>query len=1495
MTTRSTASSSRTTVYIPREDQDVYLYSLRIAVLDHVISSSSSSSSNTASASGSTSTTKLVRSNTTTTASSLARPSLRHSVTNSIKPQDGWTNALLSLADTFKDPSSSSSGLRDNKSSRFPKEFVKVLDNKMERVAKGADPKHQDQLLRQTIGAFYGTYAQSSFQKNLRENRQIEEVILMFVTTASAILKKRLGSEGEDWKRELNHQVGQFVGIIRDGLKSCSRVPGELVNRLDSYLKKLAEPPQNLPNSAPTTTTTPNHDRHLSVTSSISTSTSSAYPSYSPSLQSSASPAFNSPAPSSSNRNSALLDPSPTTTSVNLAEMPFVQALGKVFGKSESEVKRDVQNLKRICTEQAAFNDLKLMINTVAALSSSSTSNQASSSSSTSPPPPNSTPNDRSSASLRPPSNRNLSISPYPFDASDFESPEAFASWKKQETDEVQELLLEMTVRNPDLVKNGIKGGVLIAGSEETNGRMNRRSSRNPTPGERDSLVIVDSKGEQSYEPLTAEDHDEGQDGGPFEAEESRLTFLPPDPTFFFRRLYEVLLHHDYSLMSSLPPDEDVSLSILSPLHETFLLLVRKRWRVPVTLKAATFVGLVAGLYKGMGVPEECVGEALEEVERVEEKWRYWRWPLVDRQILFRALSLLFDTLLTRFFEIFQGLLQQPFSSLLPHLDSISTNPVFLGSIGSNLSATLRELETGMRKFVTMAWEEKVLEFEMGREEGESEVGAWIRVLAWVRDEVKGFDSCFPEKVCGQLDPPALFLSVAAPLFVDHLNNSRISNISASVELVQPRATGGVTDGELLELYHGVKELRDMFQAFCPEEPLEIDFSAWFEPYVRKWLAMTDTQTSEWVNRAIAKDAFEPEETATHSSSIVDLIESCKAPVEFILSLKWPDEFGHAKFLTGLSRTIAKSIEQYSNQLESMFIDEMFPRKPEEALDQDVARPSAWLTKAKMVVQGDKKVEPFEFKAASCIKLNNIQAARKLLDTLYNNLDADKVSRIVELNTPPPPPSAPPTQPRYLFTVKIVLCENLSPPSGNSRSKKLDPFLILSDPAGYRVAKTRTLYDTNDPRWDETLDVSVKGDLWLRATVYNRNLVDHHDHVGCAYIHLDPRKFSDFLAKDVWFRLEDQNRQPLDARLLLRISMEGEKDDIRFYFGRAFRSLKRAEGDMMSPFVRHYISHSNLKSLLNTSRYNLPDLDRVRGNLDKGVRNLNAYVRDALASSTNSATGTLMIPPVHDPNAPSTVTLERLEQKKKGKGPLTDIEIENAIGDLLDYFEVTFATLKESLTPDAWHLVSLRLWKEILTTIEGLLVPPLSDRPTEMRPLSEKEVDVVYKWLGFLVNFFHGGGEGVPLEDLRNAKYLELIEARMYYEWSPDDLMRASVETMQRHFLTKSDSILSRSKSVYSQRNLGTIRARKIEKKQQATSSGEMILRILRMYPGTTDFLSTQLSTMQRLSVEQAQRQQLKSQRGSLQRSSGGGGGVNRLGRSSKAFGAQQLSTILDR
>jgi hypothetical protein len=183
----------------------------------------------------------------------------------------------------------------------------------------------------------------------------------------------------------------------------------------------------------------------------------------------------------------------------------------------------------------------------------------------------------------------------------------------------------------------------------------------------------------------------------------------------------------------------------------------------------------------------------------------------------------------------------------------------------------------------------------------------------------------------------------------------------------------------------------------------------------------------------------------------------------------------------------------------------------------------------------------------------------------------------------------------------------------------------------------------------------------------------------------------------------------------------------------------------MSPFVRHYISQTTLKALVKTS-YNFDiDLDKVRGDLGQIGGKLNAYVRDAISGPSH------VIPPVEGYGQPPP--LPDKAEKKKGRGPLTDLEIEDAIGDLFDYFNVTFGTLKENLSQNgelawcfsgfsranllmfccfvpAWDLVIARLWKDILTTIEGLIVPPLSDRPTEVKLLSEKEVDIVFKWLG---------------------------------------------------------------------------------------------------------------------------------------------------------------------
>ena len=180
---------------------------------------------------------------------------------------------------------------------------------------------------------------------------------------------------------------------------------------------------------------------------------------------------------------------------------------------------------------------------------------------------------------------------------------------------------------------------------------------------------------------------------------------------------------------------------------------------------------------------------------------------------------------------------------------------------------------------------------------------------------------------------------------------------------------------------------------------------------------------------------------------------------------------------------------------------------------------------------------------------------------MYTAVDADRVATLTRSRPPALPTkgsSAPADITRNLFTIKVILGEGLANSDGVSR---VDPFVTLSDERGLRVAKTRTLYETTEPRWAETFDVSVQGKMWIAATVWDRNLVDEHELLGRTYLALDPNVFQDYLPHDLW--------QDLDTtgRLLLRVSMEGEKDDIQFYFGRAFRSLKRAENDMTRSIV----------------------------------------------------------------------------------------------------------------------------------------------------------------------------------------------------------------------------------------------------------------------------------------------------------------------------------------
>lgn len=156
----------------------------------------------------------------------------------------------------------------------------------------------------------------------------------------------------------------------------------------------------------------------------------------------------------------------------------------------------------------------------------------------------------------------------------------------------------------------------------------------------------------------------------------------------------------------------------------------------------------------------------------------------------------------------------------------------------------------------------------------------------------------------------------------------------------------------------------------------------------------------------------------------------------------------------------------------------------------------------------------------------------------------------------------------------------------------------------------------------------------------------------------------------------------------------------------------------MAPFISQCLSHNVLKTLIKAGVLGL-DYNKALSSLDynKALGNMTALYR-ALGNSSSE----VQIPL---PEA------EKIQEKPNPRRPeeLTDVEIEQAILPVFDYFDANLQVLNSSLGDKTKEMVMTRVWKVILNVIEGLLVPPLADTPSEMKPLSDKEVDIVFKWL----------------------------------------------------------------------------------------------------------------------------------------------------------------------
>ena len=116
----------------------------------------------------------------------------------------------------------------------------------------------------------------------------------------------------------------------------------------------------------------------------------------------------------------------------------------------------------------------------------------------------------------------------------------------------------------------------------------------------------------------------------------------------------------------------------------------------------------------------------------------------------------------------------------------------------------------------------------------------------------------------------------------------------------------------------------------------------------------------------------------------------------------------------------------------------------------------------------------------------------------------------------------------------------------------------------------------------------------------------------------------------------------------------------------------------MSPFIQQCLSRNVVKTLMKSRDQGL--------DYNKALGNVTALYRSAIGTTT----------------AEPQIPLPQMEKPRVRPDELTDVEVEQAILPLFDYFDANLQTLNTYLSDTAKEMVMTRVWKEILNIVEGL-------------------------------------------------------------------------------------------------------------------------------------------------------------------------------------------------
>lgn len=286
----------------------------------------------------------------------------------------------------------------------------------------------------------------------------------------------------------------------------------------------------------------------------------------------------------------------------NVNDMKLVKAVAELGHLADGELQVQINNLRRTCTEKVGSvicsSDMKADWNPQAALMDLKICH------------------------------KNIHAGEaFPASREDFETESAWQHWKNQELSQLSQHMKVMLQFNPELIKSAPPEVVPSAPSprpgarpESLYSRAYDQASRQGSISSRHSLAFPSSPtAEYPAAGNSIEEDDEVPVGHNF-------TFIPPSPKRYYKRLLELCIQADLEAMENLPPDQEVSLGILSAQHVELLNECVVRWRVAHSYRAVCFLDVIKYKFEREEVPQACIPEAFQIIDKTLKDVELDKW-----------------------------------------------------------------------------------------------------------------------------------------------------------------------------------------------------------------------------------------------------------------------------------------------------------------------------------------------------------------------------------------------------------------------------------------------------------------------------------------------------------------------------------------------------------------------------------------------------------------------------------------------------------------------------------------------------------------------------------------------------------------------------------------------------------------------------------------------------------------------------------------------------